>query len=71
MAFELAAGGAGVALGRTSMIGPLLASGRLVAPFDLAVPVDEGFHLIRPDHANNAHKATVFRDWIINAAQQK
>ena len=45
MAFELAAANAGVALGRTLMIGPALKCGRLVAPFALAAPVNEGFYL--------------------------
>jgi LysR family transcriptional regulator, glycine cleavage system transcriptional activator len=68
MAFEVAAQGVGVALGRTSMIERDLKSGRLVAPFTLAVPVEEGFHLVSRQNAHNSGQATVFRDWVLGAA---
>jgi LysR family transcriptional regulator, glycine cleavage system transcriptional activator len=68
MALALAARGAGVALARSSMIGPDLKSGRLVAPFDLAVPVEEGFHLISRQKAQNEQQAAVFRTWILEMA---
>jgi LysR family transcriptional regulator, glycine cleavage system transcriptional activator len=68
MAFEVAAQGVGVALGRTSMIEPELNSGRLVAPFTLAVPVEEGFHLVSRENAQNARQAAVFREWVLGAA---
>ncbi len=67
MAFEVAAQGSGVALGRSSMIDKELHTGRLVAPFSLAVPVDEGFHLVSRD---NAQQARVFREWVLGMAQQ-
>jgi LysR family glycine cleavage system transcriptional activator len=68
MAFELAAQGAGIALGRTSMVERELKSGRLISPFALAVPVEEGFHLITRENAQNALHAAVFRDWILAEA---
>ncbi|MGL5012230.1 MAG: LysR substrate-binding domain-containing protein, partial [Paracoccaceae bacterium] len=46
VAFELAASGGGVALGRSSLVNKDVDAGRLVAPFDLAVAVDEAFYLI-------------------------
>lgn len=68
IAFEVAAKGAGVALGRSSMTGEDLASGRLVKPFDLAIPIDEAFHLISPP-AETAHPdAFLFRDWLMEEA---
>jgi LysR family transcriptional regulator, glycine cleavage system transcriptional activator len=70
MAFELAAEGAGVALGRTSMIGKELSSGRLAAPFALAVPVEEGFHLVSRENAQNARQAEVFREWLLLVGEQ-
>jgi LysR family transcriptional regulator, glycine cleavage system transcriptional activator len=69
MAFELAAQGAGMALGRTSMIGPDLKSGRLVAPFELAVPVDEGFHLVSREKMQTGAQASEFRDWLLKTAR--
>ncbi len=70
MAFELAAQGAGVALGRTSMVGPELKSGRLVAPFDLVVPVNEGFYLVSGNVRQNSAHAAVFREWVLGAAER-
>jgi len=64
LAFELAAEGAGIALGRTSLAERERASGRLVAPFDLEVPINEGFHLLEPPASNPRPDAQVFTRWI-------
>ncbi|MGL4236186.1 LysR substrate-binding domain-containing protein [Tabrizicola sp.] len=64
MAFEIAAEGGGVALGRTSLAERDLALGRLVAPFALNVPIAEGFHLLRPEAGNSHPDALAFVDWI-------
>lgn len=63
-AFALAAHGFGVALGRSSVIGDCLVSGRLVAPFGLAVPVDEAFYLVVPNGAL-APEVQQFADWLL------
>jgi LysR family transcriptional regulator, glycine cleavage system transcriptional activator len=68
MAFELAANGGGVALGRTSMAAKELASGRLVRPFDLAVPVREAFFLLAPQVGMAHPDAGVFKDWLLAEA---
>lgn len=65
MAFELAAQGAGIALGRSSMVEKERAGGRLVAPFDLAVPVEEGFHLVSRDNAQSMPHAAMFQAWLL------
>jgi LysR family glycine cleavage system transcriptional activator len=70
MAFELAAEGAGIALGRTSMTAKDLANGHLIAPFALAVPVEEGFHLISRDNVQHAPQAVAFRAWILEMASK-
>ena len=67
-AFELAAQGAGVALGRSSLAAHALASGRLIAPFALAVPIDEAFHLVEPAGGPRHPDAAIFSDWLIRAA---
>ncbi|MBU4528742.1 MAG: transcriptional regulator GcvA [Hoeflea sp.] len=69
IAFEVAAKGGGIALGRPSMTGEDFASGRLVAPFDLAVPIDEAFHLITPPEDIAHPDADLFRDWLIEEAE--
>lgn len=67
-AFELAAHGGGIALGRSSLVGHALASGRLIAPFGLAVPIDEAFHLVRPAGSSTHPDAETFADWLLDAA---
>ncbi len=70
-AFELAAQGGGVALGRSSLASHALATGRLIAPFTLAVPIDEAFHMIQP--AGNSHHADapLFMDWLLTASRKQ
>ncbi len=68
MALEVAAEGGGVALGRSSMIGRALASGRLVRPFALELPVDEGFFLVAPERGARHLDAALFRDWLLAEA---
>jgi LysR family transcriptional regulator, glycine cleavage system transcriptional activator len=63
-AFEVAAAGGGVALGRRSLAERERASGRLVAPFDLEVPIKEGFHLLQPRGRTLHPNAALFVDWI-------
>jgi LysR family transcriptional regulator, glycine cleavage system transcriptional activator len=70
VAFELAAQGGGVALGRASLIGKDLQSGRLVAPFELVVPVDEAFYLIRPAHGGLSSDAKLFAEWLVALATE-
>jgi LysR family glycine cleavage system transcriptional activator len=65
MAFEVAANGGGVALGRRSMSDKELVSGRLVRPFSLALPVDEAFYLVAPEQGPSHPDAQVFRDWLV------
>ncbi len=67
-AFELARQGSGVALGRTSLASGDLATGRLIAPFAVAVPVDEAFYLLRPEIAPIRPLAAAFSDWIVAQA---
>ena len=69
MALALAKQGMGIALARTSMLGDELTAGRLVAPFDLSVPVEEGFHLVTGD-APRAH-SRLFEDWLLLAVKQE
>jgi LysR family glycine cleavage system transcriptional activator len=68
LAFEIAAAGAGVALGRTSMTGPELADGRLVRPFAQSVAIKEAFHLIEPDNGTSHPDSHILRDWLLEEA---
>ena len=68
-AFELAAQGGGIALGRKSLAEHALASGRLIAPFDLALPIDEAFYLVEPAGNSTHPDARLFADWLLSVAQ--
>lgn len=65
-AFEIAANGGGVALGRSSLVEGEVASGRLVAPFKLAVPIDEAFYLITPALGTLQPDANRFVEWLLS-----
>lgn len=54
LALDAALSGSGVLMGRASLVGPLLAEGRLVAPFPLALPLRERLTII-PAAAGRAH----------------
>lgn len=68
MAYEVAAHGGGVALGRTSMSATELRSGRLVSPFALSVPVEEAFYILTPEEGLAHPDAAPFRDWLLAEA---
>ncbi|MFZ1815789.1 MAG: transcriptional regulator GcvA [Rhizobiaceae bacterium] len=65
IAFEVAASGHGVALGRSSMANKELAAGRLVAPFDVHLPLKESFYLISPIEGTGHADTDLFRDWLL------
>ncbi len=68
-AFELATQGAGVALGRTSLAARDRASGRLIAPFELEVPIEESFYLLEPAGGPPHPDAARFIGWLLEVAQ--
>ncbi|MEC7962186.1 MAG: transcriptional regulator GcvA [Pseudomonadota bacterium] len=68
--FEFAAAGGGVALGRSSMSGPMLDSGRLIRPFHLPVPLNEAFYLTAPSGRAVHPKAGLLREWLLHEAER-
>lgn len=68
MAFEVAAQGGGVALGRTSLAASDRQVGRLIAPFELEVPIKEAFYLLEPVGRKLHPDAPGFIQWIKEAA---
>ncbi len=68
LAFEVAATGGGIALGRRSMSAREIKSGRLVRPFDIAVPIDEAFYLVAARDGPRHPDADRFRNWLLNVA---
>lgn len=70
-AYALACEGAGVALGRRSLAVPYRSDGRLVAPFALEVPINEGFFLLEPATTRAQSDPRPFVEWLITEAQAK
>ncbi len=68
MPLNLAAAGAGVALGRQSLTAGLLARGELVEPFDTRLEVDEGFHLVWLADRSLSAQADLVRAWLVEMA---
>lgn len=64
-AMEMAAQGHGVALSRTSLIAPMLDSGRLITPFAQTTSTSESFFLATPSDKPVRSHVEQFRQWLI------
>ena len=66
VALQAAIDGVGVALAGTSFVEVDIAAGRLVAPFDMALPHKEGgFYIVAPEETADLPAIALFRDWLI------
>jgi LysR family glycine cleavage system transcriptional activator len=70
MTVQAAIDGLGVAIGRTAIVESDIAKGRLVVPFDMALPADAGIYLVCPQAAADTPKIEAFRDWLIATAKR-
>lgn len=70
MTVQAAIDGLGVAIGRTSYVQDDIDKGRLVVPFDMALPADAGFYLAAPQAAAHTPKLDAFRDWLVATAKR-
>jgi LysR family glycine cleavage system transcriptional activator len=68
---QAAIDGSGVAMGRTSYVQDDIAKGRLVVPFEIALPADAGFYLVSPETRADPPKLAAFRQWLKASAQNK
>jgi LysR family glycine cleavage system transcriptional activator len=71
MTVQAAIDGIGVAMGRTSYVQDDIAKGRLVVPFNIALPADAGFYLVSPEGAADPPKLKAFRQWLVASAKSK
>jgi LysR family transcriptional regulator, glycine cleavage system transcriptional activator len=71
MTVQAAIDGIGVAMGRTSYVQDDIAKGRLVVPFNIALPADAGFYLVSPEGAADPPKLKAFRQWLVGSAKNK
>mgnify|MGYP003625930091 FL=1 len=56
--------GEGVALGRSVMVADDLAAGRLVRPFDFALPAPQAYYLACVEGEEDRPKVRAFREWL-------
>ncbi|MBM0206245.1 transcriptional regulator GcvA [Micromonospora sp. STR1s_5] len=63
---QAAVDGLGVVLGRSGVVGPDLASGRLIEPFSVRARSNFGYYLVTPLRAAKLRKAQVFRAWLLD-----
>ena len=61
-------GGNGIALVSHHAIAEDLKAGRLVKPFDLAMPVDYAYWMICPNEYLRRAKVKAFCDWLLEQA---
>jgi LysR family glycine cleavage system transcriptional activator len=71
MTVQAAIDGIGVAMGRTSYVQDDIAKGRLVVPFNIALPADAGFYLVSPEGMAEPPKLKAFRQWLLASAKNK
>lgn len=62
---QAAIDGLGLALARSSVVLPDLASGALAEPFSIRVPSNFAYHLVIPDCTLALPKVRIFRDWFM------
>jgi len=68
-AMRAAAEGMGVAIGRTRLAEADLASGRLVAPFAIRLPMQAAYYVVFPAERGGAPEVAAFRDWLLERAE--
>jgi LysR family glycine cleavage system transcriptional activator len=68
MAIKASIEGHGVALARTSLVADELASGHLVRPFTLRLPVEYAYYILCPPEAAALPKIKLFREWLVAEA---
>jgi LysR family glycine cleavage system transcriptional activator len=62
--YQCAIAGQGVAMGQYQYVREYLASGQLVAPFDLTLRRQSGYYLICPKERAGLSKIVTFRNWL-------
>jgi len=66
---EMAVQGHGIALSRTSIASTLLASGKLIKPFEGGVTTEEAFFIAIPSNKPIQNHVQAFRSWVIHQGQ--
>lgn len=70
-AVQAALSGLGVAVGRSTFVSHHLRAGRLVAPFELALPASDSYYLVSAADRARRPIVAAFRQWLLAAAAQE
>ncbi|MGH6899264.1 MAG: transcriptional regulator GcvA [Geminicoccaceae bacterium] len=65
LVLQAALNGAGVGIGRRQLVEAEVASGRLVAPFDLELTDECAYYFVAPGAMADQPKVVAFRDWLL------
>jgi LysR family glycine cleavage system transcriptional activator len=68
LALEAAADGMGVTMGMTALAGPDLASGRLVAPLKISLPLKFAYYIVSGADTAERPDVIAFRNWLLAEA---
>ena len=68
LALEAAIDGQGVAFTLKPLAEDDIASGRLVIPFDLRLPLPYAYYMVTLESVANQSRITAFREWILSEA---
>ncbi len=68
LVIQAAVEGQGVALARGALAAGDLAAGRLIKPFDIAIPTEYAYYVVCPKATAQHPKIAAFRDWLLDEA---
>ncbi|MDH3230845.1 MAG: transcriptional regulator GcvA [Alphaproteobacteria bacterium] len=68
LVIQAATEGQGVALARGALAADDLAAGRLVKPFDIAIPTEYAYYVVCPKATSHHPKIAAFREWLLEEA---
>ena len=69
LGLQAAADGLGVALAMDVIAADDIAAGRLVAPFDLSIPLPAAYYVVSPEARAEEPHVTAFREWLLQEAR--
>jgi LysR family glycine cleavage system transcriptional activator len=70
LAIEAAASGRGIVLAKRALAQADLDTGRLVAPFQVATPIDFAYYLVHPPGRARSRAARRFIEWVMDQARR-
>jgi LysR family transcriptional regulator, glycine cleavage system transcriptional activator len=71
LVYQTAVAGGGVALARSVLVSHELEDGRLIKPFDFALPANFAYYVVTPKANINKPKVKAFRTWVLEEAREE